>query len=258
LTSVADVERALHRLFIVEPRATLRREDVKKAREVAALLGELERVRRGVVVDAAGGHAYVGLLAAELLGAERVIVIERDHARAARCRDAATRLARATALDVREGDVHDAALWPDAPDAVVGLHACGAASDGILDRAIAVRARFVLLVPCCYADRDAHAADSPRARADAVTRHAPLRRKLVEAFTDAARAARLEAAGYDVTLVPFVPPTVTPHNLLFRARRVSGRDHRQDAKDAKIAKGPGGNPTGATTARRPDDPPRPR
>ena len=37
---------------------------------------------------------------------------------------------------------------------------------------------------------------------------------------DAERTLRLEAAGWETTIVPFVAETVTPHNLLFRARRV--------------------------------------
>src|SRR5262245_45349019 len=132
MVAVEDVERALVRLWLV-PDAGLRDEDRKKCREVAALLDELGRIgKRGVVVDAAAGHAYAGLLAAELLGVERLVVIERDERRAARAREAAGRLSRAVELEVRAGDVADAALWPEAPDVVLGLHACGAASDMIL------------------------------------------------------------------------------------------------------------------------------
>src|SRR5436190_17498540 len=135
---VPQVEQALHRLYIAggdargdargderdarhgDPREpALRDEDRKKAREVAALLGELARFKRDkLLVDAAAGHAYVGLLAAELLGFQRLLVIEREPSRIERTRQAAARLSRpgALALELRAGDVGDPSLWPERPD----------------------------------------------------------------------------------------------------------------------------------------------
>lgn len=221
--NVADVERALHALFIAAPHTQLRDEDKKKARETAALLDELARVAgpEALVVDAAAGKAYVGLLAVELGGVARLHVIERDRARAELCRQAAARLSRPAAIEVVTGDVADRAAWPAAPDVVVALHACGAASDAILDGAVAAGARWLLLVPCCYA-ASVPFAGAAAALADAVgvPRHAEVRRRAVTALVDAERTLRLEAAGYETTVVPLVPPTVTPHHLLWRARRV--------------------------------------
>ena len=48
---------------------------------------------------------------------------------------------------------------------------------------------------------------------------------------DAERTLRLEAAGYATEVVPFVPPTVTPHNLLWRARRVGEPRAMADAAE---------------------------
>lgn len=220
---LAAVEAALHRLFIAAEGTSLRREDLKKARETAALLEHLGRVGRPdrLVVDAAAGKAYVGLLAAELCGFTRVHVIERDARRAELCRQAAARLSRPAEVRIVEGDVGDRAAWPEAPDVVVGLHACGAASDAILDAAIAVEARVLLLVPCCYAGTVPFSAVA-EARADAlgVPRHAEVRRRLVMSLIDAERTLRLEAAGWEATVGALVPPTVTPHNLMWRARRM--------------------------------------
>jgi hypothetical protein len=231
----AAVERALARMFIAAEGTSLRREDRKKAVEVAALLGELGRAgRRGRLVDAAAGKAYVGLLAAELGGVEDLLVIERDPGRAAACRAAAAGLSTPARVEVRAGDVGDAALWPEAPHAVVALHACGPASDLILDAAVRARTRWLFLVPCCYgatlpfaAAAEAAAERGPRrggggggaARAPPPP-HAEVRRRLTAALVDAERTLRLEAAGYETTVVPFVPPTVSGHNLLWRARRV--------------------------------------
>jgi hypothetical protein len=118
-------------------------------------------------------------------------------------------------------------MWPDAPDVAVGLHACGAASDAIIDSATAKGAKWILLVPCCYASGVKFA----EARADAlgIPRQSEVRRRFVMALVDAERTLRLEAAGWETTVVPFVPPTVTPHNLLFRARRVREPSRMREA-----------------------------
>ena len=238
------VERVLHALFIAVAGTTLRREDRKKAREVAAFLEALRpHVGKGrLLVDAAAGKAYVGILAAALLGAERLHVIERDAARAEACRLAFARLpawqaaqetgaTSAAALRVVVGDVADGAAWPAAPDVVAALHACGAASDAILDAAVAAEARWLFLVPCCYA---AVVPFAPVAEAAAerlgLPHHAEVRRRFVTSLIDAERTLRLEAAGYETTVLPLVPPTVTPHNLVWRARRV--REPRRMAEAA--------------------------
>ena len=229
---LAAVEEALHRLFIGVDGTSLRKEDLKKARETAALLAELARIVRPdrLLVDAAAGKAYVGLLAVELLGVTRVHVIERDPRRAELCRRAAARLTHAAEVQVVEGDVADARAWPAGPDVVVGLHACGAASDAILDAAVAVEARYLLVVPCCYA---AAVAFSPtaEARADAlgIPEHAEVRRRVVMSLIDAERTLRLEAAGWETTVAALVPPTVTPHNLVWRARRMREPNRMREA-----------------------------
>ena len=215
-----EIRDALHRLFIGAEDCGLRNEDEKKCVEVRALLAELGRVRKGgLLVDAAAGKAPVGLIAVALLGFERLVVIEHDEGRVEACRAAAERLGRRAEVRIREGDVGDPALWPSLPDAAVALHACGPAADRIIDAAVRARARFLLLVPCCYGAEIpfAQAAADAVARAD-LCRHAEIRRRMETALVDAERTLRLEAGGYRVEVVQFVPPTVTPHNLLWRAR----------------------------------------
>lgn len=214
------VRDALLRLFIGAGGARLRREDEQKAEEIAALLPELARLRRdGLLVDAAAGKSPVGLVAAELLGFSRVVVIERAPDRAAACREAIARLSPGAAVELREGPVADPGLWPERPDAVVALHACGPASDDVIDAAVSVRARRLLLVPCCYGAGVRHAA-AARAAVErlGLPRQGELRRRAENAFVDAERTLRLEAGGYDVEVAAFVPPTVTPMNLLWRGR----------------------------------------
>jgi hypothetical protein len=242
--AVADIESWMDRLYVAAQGASLRREDRRKAAEVAALLDEIHRaLARGkrvpVVVDAAAGKSAVGLLAAKLvlvpLGrGGRVITIEREPERAEAGARALDSLASSIPIECRAGDVGDASLWPEAPDLVVALHACGAAADAIIDRAIAHRARHLLLAPCCTGEGVAAArVAADRADGAAIPRHAPVRRRFIQAIVDAERTWRLEAAGFETEVVEWVPATLTPHNLLWRARRV-GEPHRMAEAQAAI------------------------
>ena len=101
---LADVEELLDRLYIAAEGAGLRQEDRRKAVEVAAMLEEIERAvsrfsrrSRLLLVDAAAGKSYVGLLAAKLVldasgRPASVLTIERDPQRVEASRRAAERL----------------------------------------------------------------------------------------------------------------------------------------------------------------------
>jgi hypothetical protein len=232
--SLSEVQRVLHRLYIGAPGTTLRREERQKAAEIAALLPELGRAigrvstaRALTLVDASAGKGYVGLLASALVLAParrraRVVLIEREEERLAAARAAAEALgAPEIDVDARQGDVADPLVWPEQPSIVVALHACGRASDDVIDAAVRACARQVLCVPCCtgvdvLAERDALAA----AAALGIPEHGAVRRSFAESWIAAERTLRLEAAGYETEVVAFVAPTVTPYNLLWRARRV--------------------------------------
>lgn len=236
MIELRDVERALSELYIAAEGAALRREDRKKSLELTALLGELAHAGKDpLLVDAAAGKGYVGHLAALLLGVRRVVVIERDPARIRACEAATAVLGARAAIEVRAADVSEPAAWPEAPDVVVALHACGPASDAVLDAAVRARARWLFLVPCCRGAKVPFEVVA-RTRADAlgIPRQAAVRRAFVEALVDAERTLRLEAAGYEVRVSAFVPPAVTAENLLFRARRV-GEPRRMEQAAARHA-----------------------
>jgi len=90
-------------------------------------------------------------------------------------------------------------------------------------------------VPCCTG-RTVVAAARAESRAARLgfPRHAPVRRRFIQAAVDAERTLRLEAAGYQTEVVEFVGATVTPHNLLWRARRVL--EPRRMAEAARMLK----------------------
>jgi threonine dehydrogenase-like Zn-dependent dehydrogenase len=227
--AVDAVEAILHRLFIGDPSAALRDEDRQKARELVVVLEEIARVapRAGTLVDAAAGKGAVGLTAlATVLDpkAWRLVAIERDAHRVELMR----RAGDDAAIDARVGDVADPSAWPDEPTLVVALHACGLATDAVLDRAVAAQARHILLVPCCYGGFATHA-DAARPTDDYAHEWADamgiqsgvLRASLARTLTDTERTLRLEAAGYETTIIDAIPATVTPFGRLWRARRVN-------------------------------------
>jgi hypothetical protein len=235
---LTDVETWLDRLYIAAEGAGLRQEDRRKAREVAALLDEIERAagrfsRRAplVLVDAAAGKSYVGLLAARLVFEPagipaRVVTIERDRSRVELSRLAVERLGTSVPVECRQAEVSDASAWPGSPSIVAALHSCGEAADQVIERTVASGCRELLLVPCCTS-RAVSAATRAEAHAAqaGIPRQAPVRRRFIQAMVDAERTWRLEAAGYETEVVEFVGATVTPHNLLWRSRLV-GEPHR--------------------------------
>ena len=76
--ATAQIEATLHRGWIGAPGTRLRDEDRKKAQELGPLLGELSAGvgrKPRLLVDAAAGKGYVGLLAAELVLAPGMSVV---------------------------------------------------------------------------------------------------------------------------------------------------------------------------------------
>jgi hypothetical protein len=204
--------------------------------EIERLVGRHSRHVPLLLVDAAAGKSYVGLLAARLIlepsgRPAKVISIERNTSLVEEGRRAAERLHTTVPLEWRVADVGEAGAWPEEPAVVSALHACGPAADAIIDAAIASRARTLLLVPCCTS-ASVEAAARARRRAEGLgfPRHAQVRNRFVQAFVDAERTWRLEAEGYETEVVEFVGATVTPHNLLWRARRVQEPSRMADAR----------------------------
>jgi len=171
------------------------------------------RVRRvfrgGRVVELGGGH---GLVAHILLllddSSPGALVVDPAIPASAPVLNAAMvaawpRLAGRIAFEQATLNEVEVAVEIAATDLVVSIHACGALTDAVLDRAIAARARVAVL-PCCH---DAGACDSGGLdgwmdRALAI---------------DAARALRLAQAGYHIR-TQTIPAEITPKNRLLLGR----------------------------------------
>jgi Methyltransferase domain len=159
------------------------------------------RFRGGRVVDLACGHALVAPLllllddtSPEALAVDRVLPPSARRVTRA-MREAWPRLAGRVRLEERPLDE----VPLTSRDLVVATHACGALTDRVLARAVAARARVVVL-PCCH---DAAVSDTGGLEGWI---DAPL-------AIDVTRARKLAAAGYEVR-TQHVPETITAKNRL--------------------------------------------
>lgn len=185
----------------------LPRKELYEAWEVARRTRRL--FRGGRVVDLAAGH---GLLAHLMLllddSSPAAIAVDKAlSASAAKLHDAIVRdwprLAGRVALV--SAPFETVALAPG--DVVASIHACGALTDLVIDRAIAARAH-VAVVPCCHDPASCDTGDLAGWVDAAVA-------------IDVVRALRLKEAGYRVW-TQTIPAAVTPDNRLLLGRPGNG------------------------------------
>lgn len=105
---------------------------------------------------------------------------------------------------------------PAAIDLVISLHACDIATDIVLAYAIRQKAKVILSTPCCQHELF-HTVQSPEL--DFIMRYSILGQKFCDAATDALRALRLEAEGYQTEALELIDPEDTPKNVMIRAIR---------------------------------------
>lgn len=180
----------------------LPRKELFESWEVARRVRRRVRGRR--VVEFAAGHALVAHLMLLLDdSSETAVAID------AKPVPSADRLAEILVshwprlegrVERRVGDLATADL--QGGDLAVSVHACGALSDTVLDRAIDARS-VVALLPCCH---DAETCDT-----GGLTGFLS-----IPLAVDATRVARLRAAGYDV-FTQTIPAEITPENRLILA-----------------------------------------
>jgi hypothetical protein len=229
----STVEQCLFDGYIATSGARLREEDATKTDEMVGLLNEIALVvsrmskkNKVVLVDAAAGKGYVGILTAKLIleplrREAKIVFIERNERLLNETRVASQRLNIQCDLDFISSDVNNIHIWPLTPSIVVALHACGSATDVIIGSAIEVKARAMMIVPCCVgATTKGTALANDVASALAFPSCAPIQRKLIHAVVDAERVLNCESAGYQTQALEFVPAHVTPWNTLLRCQRV--------------------------------------
>jgi predicted RNA methylase len=159
------------------------------------------RFRGGRVVDLAAGHGLLAHVALLLDGAapEAVAVDPKPPPTAPRLEAALLDAFPGLSGRFRRSTASLDAFELEASDVVLSVHACGALTDRVLERAAAAGARVAVL-PCChaYGKLDAGGLEGWLDPALAI---------------DVTRAARLRAAGYAVHTAT-IPGDITPKNRL--------------------------------------------
>lgn len=188
----------------------------------------LERYDDPVIVDAAAGKGYLGLVASQLLlkpaGKGRLVAIEsRD--------DLAERVDRIAdnhglPVAVERSTIVDADL-PGRVHFLLALHACDTATDEAIVRGLRAKADYIAVVPCCQAEvaRLLKEAGDDRPTA-ALWQHAMHRREMGAHLTNVIRALALQARGYQVTVTELAGWEHSLKNELIIARKV-GRYHTE-------------------------------
>lgn len=105
---------------------------------------------------------------------------------------------------------------PAAIDLVISLHACDIATDIVLAYAIKQKAKVILSTPCCQHELF-QSVKAPEL--DFIMQYSILGQKFCDAATDALRALRLEAEGYQTEALELIDPEQTPKNVMIRAVR---------------------------------------
>ncbi|KAK6642341.1 hypothetical protein RUM43_003842 [Polyplax serrata] len=184
-----------------------------------------------IIVDFCSGSGHLGLILAYVLPRCSVILLENKEQSLNRARDRATKLKLSNVIFCQSNVDYFKGHF----DIGVSLHACGVATDLVMERCIRENATFVCC-PCCYGSiQTNHIISYPRSQAFRNTRltlqeyfvlghssdqtHDETNMKTSQGnrcmiAIDTDRCLRAEEAGYMVFLSKLDPPSCTPKNNL--------------------------------------------
>lgn len=213
----------LKQLHILTRDGRLNQDSRRKLKQVYHLYHFIEPLlqqvkdERGAVtlVDHGAGKSYLGFILYDLFfkalqDASHIYGIETRAELVTHSRELAQRLGfpgmSFLALSVAESIASDA--LPEKVDVVTALHACNTATDDAIRFALAKRAQFIVLVPCCQAEvaavlrkNKAAALKNPLAE---LWRHPIHTREFGSHATNVLRCLQLQAHGYQVTVTELV------------------------------------------------------
>jgi hypothetical protein len=206
----------------------------RKLKQITHLLRQLApglddvfaRYPEPVIVDAAAGKSYLGLLLYERVlrtaGRGRLIIVEQRPELVEQLRALVAELGYER-VEVLESTVMQAAL-PERAHLVVALHACDTATDEVIVRALQAKADYVALVPCCQAEVARLLQATPASSLTPLWGEAWHRREFGAHLTNVLRALTLRARGYQVTVTELAGWEHAVKNELLLGRRL-GRYH---------------------------------
>ncbi len=168
------------------------------------------------LVDHGAGKSYLGFILYDLFFKERggpascIWGIETRDELVARSRALADRLGF-PGMRFLNLSVADSIVSPELPervDVVTALHACNTATDDAIRFALAKKAKYIVLVPCCQAEVAAtlrkHKATSLASALGEVWRHPIHTREFGSHLTNVLRCLQLQAHGYEVSVTELI------------------------------------------------------
>ena len=127
-------------------------------------------------------------------------------------------------LQFEKGNIKDY-TGVDQVDMVITLHACDTATDYALEKAVKWGAEVILSVPCCQHELN------QQIQCDAlepVLKYGIIKERMSALITDALRAEKLAACGYETQILEFIDMEHTPKNLMIRGiKKQIGKEDKE-------------------------------
>lgn len=188
-------------------------------RELESLLSEEKRIEQSLtILDCGCGRAYLTLAAyfylCRVKGLDvKIIGVDRNESVVATASKMAEQLgvgdkAKFIAADLASFEIGESV------DLVLSLHACDIATDLAIGAGVRLKAKYMLIAPCCQHDLQKQIKDGGANRA--LLRHGILRERLCDLLTDGFRAQILRILGFRVRVLEFVSHDATPRNIMLR------------------------------------------
>jgi len=213
---------------------------------IEPLLQQIKQEQGNIsLVDCGAGKSYLGFILYDLFfkslaPGSQVVGIEPRNDLVTKSRELASQLGfdgmSFLNLRVDQAIANTAtSSLPVGVDIVTALHACDTATDDVIRFALSVKARFIVLVPCCQAEvaavlrKNKTSADSAKPLA-AIWRHPLHTREFGSHLTNVLRCLQLESHGYQVTVTELVGWEHSMKNELIIASRNKDVPRRRAAE----------------------------
>ncbi len=214
----------LKELHILTADGKVNQDSRRKLKQVSHLVRFIEPLLQEIrlqhpdiqLVDHGSGKSYLGFILYDLffknvVADHRIFGIETRESLVEKSRELAARLAfsNMTFLNLSVAQAILSDQIPATVDVVTALHACDTATDDAIKFALARRARFIVLVPCCQAEiagifRKNKSSDLAKNALTEIWRHPLHTREFGSQITNVLRCLQLEAHGYQVTVTELV------------------------------------------------------
>ncbi|MDX8379979.1 MAG: SAM-dependent methyltransferase [Gallionella sp.] len=238
----------LKELHILTRDGKLNQDSRRKLKQVYHLFHFIEPLLEEVLAsqpsltlaDHGAGKSYLGFILYDLFLKTRdsghIYGIETREALVLKSQSLAEKLKfkRMSFLNLSVQESIDSPQLPDQIDVVTALHACNTATDDAIKFALAKKARFIVLVPCCQAEiasilnknKNQSFGKTPLSE---IWRHPIHTREFGSHLTNVLRCLLLESQGYQVTVTELVGWEHSMKNELIIARHVGNprKDVRQ-------------------------------